>query len=290
MSPSASRPSSPGRTLVYRECPPGAALAPWVTRFYQLCASAHGPAAGEGEIDAADPMLRRLLPNGDANLVFDLGDRQGFFSPACARARGRNGLVLGAFPEPVDVRFGRGLDLFGLAFAVGRARPFVGVAAPNLTGRMVRLEDLWDDSGALERGLRRASTFEARVALARRVLERRIPGRLPTDEDLLAVIEEARSGDPAVRVAALASGCGLSRQRFTRWFGYAVGMGPKRFARVSRLQRLLARVTRGPVDDWSGLALRFGYYDQAHMIADFRWMTGMSPARFVEARERGQRE
>lgn len=128
-------------------------------------------------------------------------------------------------------------------------------------------------------------TFQARVAALEDALERRIPDRLPGDEELQAIVEETRSRPGHVRVATLASSSGLSRQRFTRWFRDAVGMGPKRFARLLRLQAVLESVTTEPVGDWSRFALRPGYCDQAHMIADFRWLTGLPPGRFVAIRE-----
>jgi hypothetical protein len=47
------------------------------------------------------------------------------------------------------------------------------------------------------------------------------------------------------------------------------------------MQDLLRRVRKVDVVDWCMLALDSGYYDQAHMIDDFRDLCGVSPARYL---------
>lgn len=58
-----------------------------------------------------------------------------------------------------------------------------------------------------------------------------------------------------------------------------VGIGPKDFARSVRLQRALRRsaITK----DWTRVAADAGYYDQAHLIADFRELVGLTPGAFL---------
>lgn len=286
------RSTGPSQRIGYRELAPAAHLAPYVARFYQL-------RSGDSEgapIDLADPILRRLLPNGDANLLFDLGAGPAFTLPAvlAPRSAPRPGLARppalaqGVVSEPVPVQFHPGLDLVGVAFVVGRSRPFLPVSAGDLAGRLVDLADLWGDPAHRLTDRLRGRPFEERVALLEVALERLLPDA-PTDPELDAVIEQIAAEPGRVRVASLAADAGLSRQRFSRWFRDAVGLSPKRFGRVSRLQGLLDQIGRGPVESWSRLALRLGYYDQAHMIADFGWWMGESPARFAAGRDVPQR-
>jgi AraC-like DNA-binding protein len=74
-----------------------------------------------------------------------------------------------------------------------------------------------------------------------------------------------------VRVADLARELGLSERQLLRRFDDAVGYGPKVLARVLRLLEL-----RG--DGLAALALQAGYADQAHMSAEARRLTGLTPA------------
>ena len=47
------------------------------------------------------------------------------------------------------------------------------------------------------------------------------------------------------------------------------------------MQDMLRRVENVRDVDWCTLALDSGYYDQAHMIDDFRDLCGISPARYL---------
>jgi AraC-like DNA-binding protein len=48
------------------------------------------------------------------------------------------------------------------------------------------------------------------------------------------------------------------------------------------LQRAITASARS--NDWSSIARDAGYYDQAHLIGDFRDLTGLTPNAFVARR------
>ena len=46
--------------------------------------------------------------------------------------------------------------------------------------------------------------------------------------------------------------------------------------------------TQGRVDvDWAGLAYRFHYADQSHLVREFKRLSGVSPGRFLDQRAPG---
>jgi len=94
------------------------------------------------------------------------------------------------------------------------------------------------------------------------------------------------AGDGCVSVDALAGACGLSARQLERRFLDAVGLGPKRLARILRFQRVFRAVAAEPALDsaagqrpnWAVVAVDCGYYDQAHLIRDFHAFAGEAPA------------
>jgi AraC-like DNA-binding protein len=72
----------------------------------------------------------------------------------------------------------------------------------------------------------------------------------------------------------------LSRQHLRRRFLEQVGVGPKTFARVARFQRLLAHLRGRSAPSWAAAAADVGYFDQSHLIADFRELAGTTPVPF----------
>ena len=75
---------------------------------------------------------------------------------------------------------------------------------------------------------------------------------------------------------------GMGLRHFQRVFAQEVGTGPKRFARVARLQTALDLKVAAPSMSWLEVSHAFGYHDQMHMIHDFKSLCGDSPSRVFD--------
>jgi AraC-like DNA-binding protein len=166
-----------------------------------------------------------------------------------------------------------------VSFTAGGMRPFIGMPAAEMADALVDVDDVWGRGGRVfrERVLE-APTPEARLDVVEEVLLERLDD-LAAPNPALAF--SAPLLDRNVPVAEVASRMGWIPGTLTRHFRDQVGLTPKRFARVRRLQRVLRSVTRirGPAD-WAEVAVTHGYYDQAHLINDFRTLTGLTPTAY----------
>jgi AraC-like DNA-binding protein len=91
-----------------------------------------------------------------------------------------------------------------------------------------------------------------------------------------------------VDMARIARQAGVSRQHLARRFATWVGITPKTLSRVVRLREVL-RAARGPAVNWAALAADLGYCDQSHLVAEFRSLTGLTPALWRSGRRRGSK-
>lgn len=130
----------------------------------------------------------------------------------------------------------------------------------------------------IEQQLAEARGAAQRVPIVRRWLLERLDGR---DSDVLVTwaFREIGMRGGVMRTAELAAQLGLSERQLERRFMSWVGMSPKAVARVVRLQRIAAHFHSGL--SWAEIALETGFSDQAHMVREFRAMTGQTPTRFV---------
>jgi AraC-like DNA-binding protein len=83
-----------------------------------------------------------------------------------------------------------------------------------------------------------------------------------------------------VSVSEVTAGLGLLPKSFVRRFRAQVGLAPKRFSRVRRLQRVLRSIRDADTVEWADVAAQHGYADQAHLIHDFRALTGLAPSAY----------
>jgi transcriptional regulator GlxA family with amidase domain len=85
-----------------------------------------------------------------------------------------------------------------------------------------------------------------------------------------------------VRVAELARELGWSRRRLVARFREEVGLPPKAAARMQRFEHARSVAGRADRPDWARIAVECGYYDQSHLINDFRAVTGQTPVTFFQ--------
>jgi len=75
-------------------------------------------------------------------------------------------------------------------------------------------------------------------------------------------------------IERLAASHGVSYKRLERVFARDVGLSPKHFARVARVQRALELRTLRPGVALAALAVHSGYADQAHFSREFSSQRG----------------
>jgi AraC-like DNA-binding protein len=166
-----------------------------------------------------------------------------------------------------------------VVFHPGGAYPFFGVPIDRLADRIVLLGDLWGRSGALlEERLHAAATHGGDVAaiMAAALVERlrTAPFEAPSAVAARAAVRLLCRGDRSI--GAVAEELGLSPRHLRRSFEATVGVAPKTFARIARFQRALA-LGRAAPGRWSEVARTTGYFDQAHLTAEFQRLAGVSP-------------
>jgi AraC-like DNA-binding protein len=193
----------------------------------------------------------------------------------------RNGLDVHAFGarEHVHRKLIRGGQRTVTArLQLGAPEALLGVPATAMTGRVVTLEDLWGNAAA-ERLYARLAAAPSTAAAAV-VFEHAIAERLAGAGPDLAHAELARAA--ATRLAsasvhAVAVELGVSERHLRRVFRETVGVSPKAFAKLARFQRALRAARAGTPANWASIAAAVGYYDQAHLIAEFRAISGVTP-------------
>jgi transcriptional regulator GlxA family with amidase domain len=84
-----------------------------------------------------------------------------------------------------------------------------------------------------------------------------------------------------ISVDALASSAGISARQLERRFLQEVGVAPKLLCRILRFQRIFHSI-RAHDGRWATVAADCGYYDQAHLIRDFKQFAGQTPSVFLD--------
>ncbi len=153
------------------------------------------------------------------------------------------------------------------------ARTLLGFSLSEISGRFVDLEQVFPSAAQLRERLADASDDLGRVAtLERWLIAMAGPApRVHVEAAVGAILQSGGRGTIPSVVARTPMGV----RQLERHFQEDVGLSPKIFARIVRLQVALRRIRVGSA--LTEVALACGYYDQAHMTRDFRHLAAMSP-------------
>jgi AraC-like DNA-binding protein len=220
----------------------------------------------------------RVLPDGCIDvLVFGTGRD--------ARAR-VVGTMKRAFVVPAQASSSAAI---GIRFRPGEAARLLPSASRELTDGEAPLDVLWGDDGLvleaalvalLDTAVRARLEADEVLARASSTIETTLRKRLGShgeavDVRVRAAAEMLASGSVNASVRDAASHVELSERQLTRRFVDRVGVAPKMFARVMRLQRAAALLARGRAP--SEAASLAGYADQAHFTRDSSDLAGITP-------------
>jgi AraC-like DNA-binding protein len=184
----------------------------------------------------------------------------------------RGAALQGARIAPILIDTAHQRSICGVSFSIGGARPFFGMSASEVCGRVFNLSDLWGRYGTLlrERLLEAGDPAAQLDVLETALLERAASFDRSTDLQLACGLLE---GGASVR--AVGDRLGLTPRRLISLFRTHVGFPPKLFARLARFQAVLcAREAEMP---WVELAAANGFADQAHLIREFRVFADSTP-------------
>lgn len=98
--------------------------------------------------------------------------------------------------------------------------------------------------------------------------------RLPFDAALSTLFYH----DGKLRISETASLSCLSLKQFERKCKERIGMNPKTFSRILKFSKAYRLHESCPGLNWTQIAYEAGYYDQMHLIRDFKTFAGVNPS------------
>jgi AraC-like DNA-binding protein len=228
-----------------------------------------------------------ILPDGAIELIVNLGDPQNLCerdNPA-RRTVFRRSWISGERTQPIVIDETGYVHLVGVRLRAGGAWPFLGIPLREFTDQVVELGAiLGPEINELRDRLGEAADDEARFDLVENWLTTRIRDRTSPTRSVNRALRLIQEGADLVRIGRMAEEIGISHKHLLREFDRCVGLRPKVVARLYSFQRAIHAIGQKPEVDWPGMAVRCGYYDQAHLIREFRAFSGLTPGTYLGRR------
>lgn len=276
----------------YIECDPSPVLKPYVACYWESGSRKHAEGDGQDavtmDIKVRDIMLKsatsaRVLPDGCTDILIDYNpekDRHAY--SYCG-----NYMQPFAFPLSQTAPLA-GAYTFGVRFFPGGAPFLHGQSLDLFTDQRIPLEDCWPIGwDELRIQMQEAMNFAERVQVMEHYLRRMIASSSwapnQADQDLLrSVLHRIFKEKGTMSIQEIALREAVSERQLHRKMTEQVGISPKRFSEIVRFHQVLHGIRNGHTADGAALAQTYGFYDQAHLIRQFRKFYGDTPLAAVQ--------
>lgn len=243
----------------------------------------------QSSLQSEPAALERITPDGCAEIIINRADP---FRRLCAGGELRTQphvLAVGQLSAPIELLPTGVIDIVALRFEPGGMHELLGIPMHAWTDRDVSLDQidrrLFTQLKAVAHAKPRTKVIAKlqevllghQVELHKQAHRKRAKADARLLEQAIALMRRRPS-----QAASVAQMMGLTRRSLERMFRTGIGLSPKRFLRIERMQALLLHLeSNSRPTDWSDLALTFGFCDQSHMIRDFRLLAGTTPSQYL---------
>lgn len=254
--------------MQYEEFPPVPALAAIVDRLWTL--------SGDASSLGAD--TQPILPDGRPELILHFGDAFERIHADGRVERQPAVIFAGQLTSQLLLRPTGAIGVLGVRFHPYGAAALLTTPQDALAGLTIGVDEIAPALKIALDEVRTATTdLTAAVALVQQLLPRWIDaGRI--DARIRTAVEMISGSLGHMSIDEVAANVSVTRRHLERTFLKAVGVTPKRLARITRFQHALRVLEESEsASPGTRTAVTCGYADQAHFIRDFRDLAGCPP-------------
>ncbi len=253
------------------EYQPGKALSTFVECYWEGYFALNLP---EGE-------SLQLIPNGYVEIIIHLNDLHCNLHGGAQWSQSPDYLILGLLTRPYEVRFSGTVSVFAIRFKPEGIYNIFGIPASIFKDGY---EDIGMVLGSHFRSfchrLREEKNAAGMVSIAESYLVTSLRRNRP-DFNYLNLAAEMIRCKQEVKVKELSNRVAISQRQLEREFKKKLGVSPKHYLRIMRLNEVQRLLKERPFD-LTSIAYHCGYTDQAHFIRDFKKIIGERPTIFLK--------
>lgn len=248
-----------GGKCSYYELHPQGALRPYVCCFWETV------------LDSSCGEQNLVIPDTCMDIIFDLDEDNNIYNSGfCTLCE-----------KPVFLSIDdhdRTKSKFGIRLYAWTASLFSDISFSGTKNSCFEINDFFPDiNKELREKLSHTESFSERVSIANACLMKKI-GTHPMNAELMNALYDILSTRGTAKISELAAKNAISERQLERRFIDKTGISPKVFSSLVRFQMLRRELTDGKACNIQDMVVKYNYFDQAHLINDFRKYHGITPS------------
>lgn len=256
--------------MSFKTAAPSPLLSPFVKQYWCM----------DEMIPEGENCIQRIIPGGLSEIIFYFGETP-VYSREDQICPGRV-VISGQQTGYYDIEVNGRMHLFSIQFKPEGIKALFNIHPLEISNINLEADCIPEiDARLLCESLYESGNF----ASMREIVETYLIKRLCLNyhhsfvriADSVQAINRSRA---IIGVDRLADRACLSIRQYERLFTSSIGTSPIQFLRIVRFQSAIDYRRLNPNLPLTTIAIDSGYYDQSHMIADFRKFSGLTPGEF----------
>ena len=255
---------------------PSKALAPYIKRYWAI----------ENILDKGEVCVQRIVPTGFTELLL-------YFTPHPKVLNSKKYVsdsvaLYGHQNDFYDIELTGALSVFSIVFQPQGVMKFFKFPMHEICNLNVPLQHICGQTGRdLVEKMGDATTFLQRVNIAEGYLWNLLKTNYADFEfkRITHIADLIKHTCGNISVPQLASEACLGRKQFERIFAGHIGISPKQYLKIIRFQYALFQKQQNINLNLTELSYESGYYDQSHLINDFKSFSGLTPKQYFAKNE-----
>lgn len=215
--------------------------------------------------------MTRILPAGCVDIVFILNDGQN---------NGKNYIpgIVGTRTSFIEIGFLGEIKLVGIRFKPGGITAFTKIPINEFTNLLADIdlcETIFDKS--FHESIEEKSIEDIMLFFDEYLLQR-LPSIFEVDNRINYAVSLIKENRGDIEIPNIAEQTCLSDRQFERRFKSSIGISAKTFSRIIKLRNTIHFIKMNPSLSLFEIAINCGYYDHAHLIKEFKSLSGYSPS------------
>jgi len=262
-------------SIFVKEYKPCNSLMPFVELYWE----------GSFNADATGQISLQMIPNGCLELIIHLNDLHCDLNKDDIWSQSPDYMILGLHTKPYEVQFQNLVKVFAVRF-----KP---EGLYNVFGLPVSMfKDSYEDMTLVmghkfrdfSHRVKEEKSVAAMIARTEIYLLNCLHGN-KIDLSYVNLAADLIRKTKGIRIDELPDKLFISQRQLEREFKDKVGISPKHYLRITRINEVLRLLDDNHEMDLTSVAYYCGYFDQAHFINDFKSITGRKPSIFIRDRD-----
>lgn len=233
--------------------------------------------------------MDRFLPDGNAEFIIELTDntKHIYDNKTLTELQSfRHAWVSGVRTQPITIPSGRNSRMLIVAFKKGKAHQFYRFPMSELANLVVDADIVFGEKmHELREKLLNTPSIPQMFLLVEHFLLQQAGDSLHANTPSKCIeyaVSNIMNQPNIMGFQQFSSQIGYSQKHFIDLFKKHVGVPPKQFLKIMRFQKVVQEIESNKSIQWSNVAMESGFYDQAHLISDFKDFSGFTPSEYIK--------